>query len=95
MSIDISEAPQHAIRIEFADDGNGIAPELLNKIFDPFFTTARSRGNTGLGLHIAFNLVNNVLQGKLEAASRLGHGTRFIITMPARAAPAERERLSA
>jgi signal transduction histidine kinase len=59
-------------------------PEVLAKAFDPFFTTARSRGNTGLGLHIAYNLVTSRLQGRMEAASRPGHGTTFTITCPAR-----------
>jgi signal transduction histidine kinase len=72
------------VRVEFSDDGRGIAPENLGKVFDPFFTTARNRGNTGLGLHIAFNLVTGPLEGKIDVRSRPGEGTRFIITLPTR-----------
>lgn len=84
LRLEIAEQPQQILRIVFADDGKGIPPQLLGKIFDPFFTTARSRGSTGLGLHIAFNLVTSVLQGRIEVASRPGEGTRFTITLPMR-----------
>jgi signal transduction histidine kinase len=70
------------LRIEFADDGRGIAPEHLGKVFDPFFTTGRDRGGTGLGLHIVYNLVTARLQGTIEVESHLGRGTRFIIELP-------------
>jgi signal transduction histidine kinase len=82
--IEIAAQPSGTFRIVFGDDGKGIAPEALGKVFDPFFTTARSHGNTGLGLHIAYNLVTSVLQGKIEIASTLGQGTRFTITLPTR-----------
>ena len=45
------------IVVEYQDDGCGIAVEHLDKIFDPFFTTGRSKGGSGLGLHITYNLV--------------------------------------
>jgi signal transduction histidine kinase len=70
--------------LTFADDGVGIAPEALPKVFDPFFTTARGRGNTGLGLHIAYILVTSVLQGRIEVASQPGKGTQFTIILPTR-----------
>jgi signal transduction histidine kinase len=84
MTIAISEPEPGQTRIVFSDDGCGIAAEDLNRVFDPFFTTARSRGNTGLGLHIAFNLVTATLQGRMEAACTGGAGTRFTITIPTR-----------
>lgn len=73
------------IRIRFSDNGRGIAPEHLDKIFDPFFTTARSRGGSGLGLHILYNLVTQKLGGTVRCESELGKGTTFIIEFPARA----------
>lgn len=70
------------IKIEYSDDGCGIEEENLGKIFEPFFTTARSKGGTGLGLHIVYNLVTQKLQGTIEVDSQVGLGTRFVITIP-------------
>lgn len=95
LTLRISEPNPGMLRIVFADDGIGIGPEYLGKVFDPFFTTARSRGNTGLGLHIAYNLVTSKLQGRIDVASSPGEGTRFTITLPTRVAEAEPERLPA
>jgi signal transduction histidine kinase len=91
LALQIGATDANTIRIVFTDDGHGIAPENLGKVFDPFFTTARNRGNTGLGLHIVFNLVTGPLEGKIDVASRPGEGTRFIITMPMHASEAPRE----
>jgi signal transduction histidine kinase len=84
MAITIDENDADHVRVVFADDGRGIAPEDLSRVFDPFFTTARSSGNTGLGLHIAYNLVTSTLQGRIEAASAPGSGTQFTIVIPTR-----------
>ena len=72
------------VRIEFADDGRGIAPEHVSRIFDPFFTTRMGQGGTGLGLNIAYNLVTTLLQGTIRVESRPGHGTVFVIELPLR-----------
>ena len=68
--------------LEVADDGVGIAPDNLKRVFDPFFTTARHRGGTGLGLHIAYNLVTQALGGTIAAESQPGHGARFTLSLP-------------
>ncbi|RKZ72862.1 MAG: hypothetical protein DRQ57_16205, partial [Gammaproteobacteria bacterium] len=72
---------EHLI-IEYSDDGCGIPPENLAKIFEPFFTTARNQGDTGLGLHIVFNLVTQKLQGIISVQSEVGVGTTFILNLP-------------
>lgn len=70
------------VRIVFSDDGRGIAPESAAKVFEPFYTTARERGNTGLGLHIVYNLVTAKLMGRIELDARAGEGARFVIDLP-------------
>ncbi|MFN3688541.1 ATP-binding protein [Salinarimonas sp.] len=78
--------PRH-LRLVFDDDGRGIARDSAAKVFEPFFTTARERGNTGLGLHIVFNLVTGRLGGKIELdQSGARRGARFVLDLPLSAA---------
>ncbi|WP_434622076.1 ATP-binding protein [Azospirillum sp. B2RO_4] len=70
------------VELSIADDGAGIAPEVLPKVFDPFFTTRRGAGGSGLGLHIVYNLVTGRLHGTIGVESRPGDGTRFTLRFP-------------
>jgi len=76
----------------FADDGKGMSEEIRQRAFEPFFTTRRGSGGTGLGLHLVYNLVTQVLRGTIACSSSPGHGTQFTIRVPliasAAAAPA-------
>lgn len=80
-----SHAPVRMLQIRVQDNGPGIAPEHLPYLFNRFYRTdeARSRhaGGMGLGLAIAKEFVTNH-QGTLEAESRPGEGTAFIVTLP-------------
>lgn len=71
-----------ALVLRVADDGHGIAPDLLDRIFDPFVTTKMGRGGTGLGLHIVYNAVTNVLGGSLTVRSEEGAGATFEMRLP-------------
>lgn len=82
ITIAVSEPAEGRVRIGFGDDGRGIDPANIGKVFDPFFTTGRGRGNTGLGLHIVYNLVTSRLQGHIDLQSEPGRGTRFTIDLP-------------
>lgn len=64
------------------DDGAGIAREHLGRIFDPFFTTRLGQGSSGLGLHITYKRVTGALQGRIDATSGNGHGSRFTLLLP-------------
>ncbi|MBK7003089.1 MAG: HAMP domain-containing histidine kinase [Rhodoferax sp.] len=64
------------------DDGVGIAEENLARIFDPFFTTKLGQGDSGLGLYIVHNTVEQILGGKVDVSSRIGEGTEFKLTLP-------------
>lgn len=76
------------------DNGPGIGPEDLPFIFDRFYRVDRSRmrgtstGGTGLGLSICQAIIQTH-QGTIEASSTIDEGTRFVITLPLTAVPAE------
>jgi signal transduction histidine kinase len=82
IGIRVSRPREGRIVIEFSDNGRGIDADSLPRVFDPFFTTRRGAGGTGLGLHIAYNLVTQVLGGTIAVSSRPGEGTRFSISFP-------------
>jgi signal transduction histidine kinase len=82
----VSELADDLVRMEVRDDGQGIAPQHLDRIFDPFFTTARSAGSTGLGMHIVHNLVTAKLGGRITLASEPDQGTVVQVDFPARRA---------
>jgi signal transduction histidine kinase len=66
----------------FQDDGPGIAADILPNIFDPFYTTKRPGRGTGLGLSICKAIVREH-GGNVEAASGVGGGAVFTVTLPA------------
>ncbi len=70
------------IHLDYTDDGQGIAPEHLNRIFEPFFTTKRGQGGSGLGLHIVYNLITQKLGGTITCESQWGLGVKFIMILP-------------
>ena len=73
---------QGTLVLNYSDDGRGIPPEVQDKIFDPFYTSARSKGSTGLGLHIVFNIVSSTLNGTVTCCSEPGQGTTFVVRFP-------------
>jgi signal transduction histidine kinase len=64
------------------DSGPGIPRNNLTRIFDPFFTTKEQGKGTGLGLHIARDIVTQY-GGQLTADSTLGQGATFTVKLPA------------
>jgi signal transduction histidine kinase len=75
-----------------ADDGAGIAPEMLPRVFDLFFqgstTLDRAQGGLGLGLTLVRELVA-LHQGSVTAESAgPGRGSTFTVRLPRIAPPA-------
>ena len=70
------------ITVSVADTGVGISADDLTHIYDPFFTTKLGSGGSGLGLHVAHNIVTGVLGGHIDATSS-PQGTTFTVQLPA------------
>ena len=73
---------ENDICMTVSDNGNGIPEEHLRRIFDPFFTTKLGQGGSGLGLNIVYNIVSQILGGRVSVESRVGAGTTFVLKMP-------------
>lgn len=65
--------------IHIQDNGQGIAPEIIDHIFEPFVST-KVDGN-GLGLFIIFGIVQRH-GGTIHVESAIGTGTTFTIRLP-------------
>src|SRR5262245_16445678 len=76
--------------LEINDDGPGIPDEVQPKIFDPFFTTKDVGKGTGLGLTVAYAIVQEH-GGRIRLESRHAAGASFFVELPisgAKRAPA-------
>lgn len=75
-------------RVVVTDEGPGIPPEVVPHIFEPFFTTKEEGRGIGLGLAIAFGIVQQH-GGSIEVVSTRQKGTTFTVVLPedARAGP--------
>jgi signal transduction histidine kinase len=73
------------VAIAVRDNGEGIAPDDLDKIFQPFYTTRGSKGSgQGHGLGLAFcQDIISAAGWKIGVQSSLGKGTTFTIQIPA------------
>jgi signal transduction histidine kinase len=70
------------LEVTIRDEGQGMSKEVAARVFEPFFTTKRSRGGTGLGMHIVHQLVAERFRGEIELKTAPGEGTAWILTMP-------------
>jgi two-component system NtrC family sensor kinase len=74
-------ADQESVVLEINDDGPGIPDELQPKIFDPFFTTKEVGKGTGLGLTVAYAIVQEH-GGRIRLESRTDGGASFYVELP-------------
>ena len=69
------------VRLEIADDGAGMTPEVKARLFEPYFSTKPD--GTGLGLAIVSAIVADH-SGFIRVRDNLPRGTRFVLEFPVR-----------
>ncbi|BBH22421.1 hypothetical protein Back11_37660 [Paenibacillus baekrokdamisoli] len=69
------------IRIDFADNGKGLAKKAEAQIFDPFYSTKKREENFGLGLSYCY-LIMQKHDGSIKVSSNQGAGTTFTLQFP-------------
>ena len=75
------DAERDAVILEVNDDGPGVPDEVQPRIFDPFFTTKEVGKGTGLGLTVAYAIVQEH-GGRITVKSQPGRGASFYVEMP-------------
>ncbi len=72
---------KNMVEIMIRDNGPGINEKVLPHIFEPFFTTRDVGEGTGMGLNLAYNIINKH-GGTIEAKSQEGEGACFSVRLP-------------
>lgn len=67
--------------ITVTDQGAGMSETTLERVFEPFFTTKDVGEGTGLGLAVAYGIVQEH-GGFITVESKLGEGSRFEVYLP-------------
>jgi PAS domain S-box-containing protein len=75
------DAEHESVVLQVSDDGPGISPDVKSKIFDPFFTTKETGKGTGLGLTVAYAIVQEH-GGSIRVDSSPDGGASFTVELP-------------
>lgn len=89
------EVSDGQLTLTLSDNGCGIPPEHLPRVFDPFFTTRLGQGGSGLGMHIVYSLVTELLGGSVNIDSTVGRGTTVTLHIPLQAPQPDAHRSAA
>jgi two-component system, NtrC family, sensor kinase len=72
---------KECVSVSFADTGVGIPKENLPKLFEPFFSTKKKGKGVGLGLSVAYGIIQEH-GGSIQVESEEGRGTTFTLELP-------------
>lgn len=67
--------------VEVVDDGCGMTQDVQSRIFEPFYTTKPVGKGTGLGLHLAYSIIQ-AHGGDIHVESEVGVGSTFRVELP-------------
>ncbi|MDC0933468.1 ABC transporter substrate-binding protein [Arcobacteraceae bacterium] len=83
------ETVNNNVVIKFKDNAGGIPKNIIHKVFEPYFTTKHQSQGTGLGLHMTYNFIVDVMEGNIkvhnvafEYNKQKYIGAEFVITLP-------------
>lgn len=69
------------IRLDIADNGSGIPPQVLKRLFQPFVTSKPAGKGTGLGLSVCHGIIRNH-GGDIKVTTAQDKGTTWHIYLP-------------
>jgi len=74
-------AANDTVVLEVNDDGPGVPEDVQAKVFDPFFTTKEVGKGTGLGLTVAYAIIQEH-GGRIWVGTPTGQGASFFVELP-------------
>ena len=74
-------ASSDTVVLEVNDDGPGVPDDVQAKVFDPFFTTKEVGKGTGLGLTVAYAIIQEH-GGRIWVGTPSGQGASLFIELP-------------
>jgi signal transduction histidine kinase len=77
----ITRAVGSEVQVIVADTGQGLTPDQLRHIFDPFYFINEQGQRTGMGLSIAYGVVDRH-GGVIEVESQERKGSTFVVRLP-------------
>ncbi|MHC4940097.1 MAG: sensor histidine kinase [Planctomycetota bacterium] len=86
LSLRAERGGEDEVVLTVSDTGCGIPPEQQSQVFEPFFTTKEEGKGVGLGLAVAYGIVERH-GGRIQLDSVPGQGTTFTVYLPRMRAP--------
>lgn len=77
---------KECVSVSFTDTGVGIPQQNLSKLFEPFFSTKKKGKGVGLGLSVAYGIIQEH-GGSIQVQSEEGKGTTFTVEFPLKTNP--------